>query len=274
MTKIISATDSTLKIATMEYKLSACTAQHIGGRAEQQDCLTFLKHPRHKGMALAVLADGMGGRTGGSIAAEQVITTTTQLFERLETNESPASMLAEAVTESHTVIKLLSISEEKEPHSTMVAMVLTPQFFHWVHVGDSRLYVFRHGVLKEMTSDHSFVTDAILSGRLTPEQAAVHPSRNMLTSALGSKATPRFSAGKLSSPQAGDVFLLASDGLWAHFKNSELCRVLTRMTAKKSAQLLLELARERGGEHGDNLSLVVIQLLSKDADQNSTIISY
>ncbi len=132
------------------------------------------------------------------------------------------------------------------------------------HVGDSRLYVFRHGVLKEMTSDHSFVTDAILSGKLTPDQAAVHPNRNMLTSALGSDTALRYSVGKLQSPQAGDTFLLASDGLWAYFKNSELCRILTRMTPKQSAQLLVELARERAGERGDNLSLIVIKLQSLD----------
>jgi PPM family protein phosphatase len=248
----------------MDYTLSACTAQHIGGREEQQDRLTLVQHPRHKGVALAVVADGMGGRTGGGIAAQQVITTTTQLFERLESSESPASMLAEAVAESHAVIKLLSISEEKEPHSTMVAMVITPKSFHWVHVGDSRLYVFRHGVLKEMTSDHSFVTDAILSGKLTPDQAAIHPKRNMLTSALGSDITPRYSVGKLSSPQAGDTFLLASDGLWAYFKNTELCRILTHMTPKQASQLLVELSRERGGERGDNLSLIVIKLQSSE----------
>lgn len=248
----------------MDYTLSACTAQHIGGREEQQDRLCLIQHPRHKGVALAVVADGMGGRTGGGIAAQQVITTTTQLFERMSSDESPVTLLAEAVAESHAVIKLLSLSEEKEPHSTMVAMVITPKTFHWVHVGDSRLYVFRHGVLKEMTSDHSFVTDAILSGKLTPDQAAVHPNRNMLTSALGSDTELRYSTGKLVSPQAGDTFLLASDGLWAYFNNTELCRILTRMTAKQSAQLLVELARERGGTRGDNLSLVVIKLLSPD----------
>ncbi len=248
----------------MDYTLSACTAQHIGGREEQQDRLCLIQHPRHKDVALAVVADGMGGRTGGGIAAQQVITTTTQLFERMEPDESPATLLVEAVAESHAVIKLLSLSEEKEPHSTMVAMVITPKTFHWVHVGDSRLYVFRHGVLKEMTSDHSFVTDAILSGKLTPDQAAVHPNRNMLTSALGSDTDLRYSVGKLVSPQAGDTFLLASDGLWAYFKNTELCRILTRMTAKQSAQLLVELARERGGTRADNLSLIVIKLLSPD----------
>jgi PPM family protein phosphatase len=249
----------------MQYTYSVCTAQHIGGREEQQDRLTFVQHKTLNGVALAVVADGMGGRTGGGIAAEQVVTTCTQLFEQLQGDESPADLLTEAVIESHTIIKLLSLSEEKEPHSTMVAMIMTPTLFHWVHVGDSRMYVFRHGVLKELTRDHSFVMDAILSGKLTPEQAAVHPSRNVLTSALGSMATPRYSSGKLNKPQAGDTFLLASDGVWGYFDNTELRRILTSMKPKPAAQLLMELARERGRENGDNLSLIVIKLMSLDA---------
>ncbi len=249
----------------MNYTLSACTAQHIGDRAEQQDRLVLLKHSRYKGVAMAVVADGMGGRTGGGIAAEQVVSTCTQLFENLISGESAADMLAQAVTESHSVIRLLSLSEEKEPHSTMVAMVMTPKTFHWVHVGDSRLYVFRHGVLKDVTKDHSYVMDAIMAGKLTTEQAATHPHRNLLTSALGSLDKPRYSVGTLSSPQAGDTFLLASDGLWAYFRNTELCRILTRMPPKPAAQLLVELARERAKGAGDNLSLVIVKLQSLES---------
>ncbi len=246
------------------YRLSACTAQHIGDRKEQQDRLALVKHERLKGVALAVVADGMGGRTGGGIAAEQVITTVTQLFERLQADESPEELLCDAVTETHSIIKLLSLSEEKEPHSTMVALLTTPETFHWVHVGDSRLYLFRHGVLKEVTSDHSFVIDAILAGKLTAEQAAVHPNRNMLTSALGMKSTPRYTVGELKSPQIGDTFLLCSDGLWGHFKTNELCHIISTMAPKAASQLLLELARERGHGQGDNISLIVLKVVPAD----------
>ena len=247
------------------YKLSACTAQHIGDRQEQQDRLSLIKHERLTGFALAVLADGMGGRTGGGIAAEQVLTTTQQLFDCFQIDESPVSLLTNAVTETHSIIKLLSLSEEKEPHSTMVALMTTPTKFYWVHVGDSRLYLFRHGVLKEVTSDHSFVVDAIAAGKLTPTQAAVHPNRNMLTSALGMNAPPRFTLGELEYPQIGDAFLICSDGLWAHFRTSELCNIIATMSPKAASKLLIELARERSKGRGDNISLVIVKLVPHDA---------
>jgi PPM family protein phosphatase len=250
------------------YKLSACTAQHIGDRQEQQDRLALIKHGHLAGFALAVLADGMGGRTGGGIAAEQVLTTTQQLFERFQADESLTDLLTSAVTETHSIIKLLSLSEEKEPHSTMVALVVTPDQCHWVHVGDSRLYLFRHGVLKEVTSDHSFVIDAITAGKLTPAQAAIHPNRNMLTSALGMSTQPRFTLGELKSPQIGDAFLICSDGLWAHFKTNELCNIIATMSPKAASQLLVELARERGHTHGDNISLIIVKLTANESASN------
>jgi PPM family protein phosphatase len=215
----------------------------------------------------------MGGRTGGGMAAEQVVSTCSQLFEQLISGESPADLLAAAVVECHSVIRLLSMSEDKDPHSTMVAMVMTPNTFHWVHVGDSRLYVFRHGFLKEVTKDHSYVMDAIMAGKLTPEQALTHPHRNLLTSALGSVDNVRYGVGKLNSPQAGDTFLLATDGLWAYFTNAELCRILTRMTPKAAAKLLVDLARDRAKGAGDNLSLIIVKLQSPDSTILTSMIS-
>ena len=254
------------------YRLAACTAQHIGDRQEQQDRLALMKHDRLSGVALAVVADGMGGRTGGGIAAEQVITTISQLFERFQADESPFDLLSNAVKETHAIIKLLSISEEKEPHSTMVALMTTPSKFFWVHVGDSRLYLFRNGMLKEVTSDHSFVIDAITAGKLTVEQAAVHPNRNMLTSALGMSSVPRYTIGDLTNPKIGDTFLLCSDGLWGHFKTEELCHIVSTMPPKTASQLLMELARERGRKHGDNISMVIVKVVPKDEGPTTVMI--
>jgi PPM family protein phosphatase len=259
-------------IPVIPYRLSACTAQHIGDRQEQQDRLTLVKHERLPGHVLAVVADGMGGRTGGGIAAQQVITTATQLFERYQPNESPSTLLSQAVTESHSVIKLLSLSEEKEPHSTMVAFMTTPGKFYWVHVGDSRLYMFRHGALKEVTIDHSFVSDAILSGKLTAAQAAVHPNRNMLTSALGMSSSPRFTLSELNAPQIGDTFLICSDGLWGYFKTEELGQIIAKYSLKDASKKLMEIVRERGNKQGDNISLILLKVIPAD-DPAGTIMS-
>lgn len=246
------------------FKISAVTAQHIGDRAEQQDRMLIHKHPRHAGYILAVVADGMGGRTGGGIAAEQVVKTTAQLFDNFQLNETVPDLLTQSAYESHALIKILSLSESKEPHSTMVALVITPNRIHWVHVGDSRLYRFRGGVVKTITVDHSFVLDAIALGKMTPEQAKVHPNRNMLTSALGMATEPKCTVGGDISPTPGDVYLLASDGLWGYFEAEEMAQILNTMSIKTAMSLMIELARERGAGRGDNISVIIVKIHSLD----------
>lgn len=243
------------------YRLSACTSQHIGDRKDQQDRITLVQSPHLQGYALAVVADGMGGKTGGGMAAEQAVNTAQQLFSNFGIGETIPDMLTQTVHEAHTVIKLLSISEEKEPHSTLVAMVITPEVFYWVHVGDSRLYHFRHGELIQKTIDHSFVEEAIRSGKMTEEQARTHRYRNMLVSALGMANDPKFDIGGLANPVPGDTFILATDGLWGYFEDYELGKIIDAMSAREASELLVELTRERAAGTGDNLSFIIIKLL-------------
>ena len=203
-----------------------------------QDRVAIIAHPTLKGYALAVLADGMGGRSGGAIAAQQVITTAQQLMVHFSIDDSPKEFLTQLVQESHAVIKLLSISDEKEPHSTLVALLITPTELHWVHVGDSRLYRFRHGALAEETSDHSFVNEALAQGLIRADQAETHPQRNMITSALGAIKKPKFDLAELKNPRAGDFFILSSDGLWAYIEPVEMADIVLGMNIKTAANLM------------------------------------
>lgn len=246
------------------YRLTACTSQHIGDRKDQQDRLALVQSPNFEGIALAVVADGMGGKTGGGMAAEQAVSTAVQLFNSFGAGERVEDLLAQMVHESHTVIRLLSLSEEKEPHSTFVAMVITPTVFFWGHVGDSRLYHFRHGVLQQRTTDHSFVEEAIRSGKMTEAQAKNHKFRNMLVSALGTPEQPKYDIGGTLEPQAGDAFILASDGLWGYFEDHELGKILDAMSAREASELLVDITRERAQGRGDNLSFVIVKLLAAD----------
>ena len=126
-----------------KYNIEAGTGQHIGDRSEQQDRVTLLVAPKAPGFMMAVIADGMGGKSGGSIAAEQVIRTSNQLFNEFGAKDDVVKLLEEIAKEAHIIIQLSGISSDKEPHSTLVILIITPNNRAvWAHVGDSRLYRF------------------------------------------------------------------------------------------------------------------------------------
>ena len=240
------------------FKVAAGTAQHLGDRAEQQDRVGIFTAPRMPGSALFVLADGMGGKTGGAMAAQQVMSTSKNLFEVFAPAvETPNHLLTDIAHESHTVIRLSALSEEKEPHSTMVALLLQPGRADWAWVGDSRLYLFRDGVLQTRTVDHSLVEQMVAQGKITPEQAIGHRLSNILVNVLGMEKPPRPAFGKVDKLVAGDCFLLCSDGLWAYFDEVELGAILHANGPRAASEMLIKLARERAEGHGDNCTLAI-----------------
>ena len=108
------------------FRLTAATGTHRGDRAYQQDQVAVIAHPRIAGCVMGIVADGMGGKSGGRKAADQVILTARQLFERYSPeDESPAELLSQITSEAHLMIKLTAISAEEEPHSTIASFVIT-----------------------------------------------------------------------------------------------------------------------------------------------------
>lgn len=246
----------------MPIAVDACAAQHQGDRKEQQDRVTILPHPRRKGVALAVVADGMGGHTGGALAAEQVIHTSRSNFEHFSpVDESARWLIENSMREAHTMIKASRFMNEKDPHSTAVMLLLQPERVTWGHCGDSRLYRFRGNKLLGRTVDHSFVEHLVAVGKITPEQALTHPNRNVLMTSLGGQDEPRFDFADTSDLKPGDSFMLCSDGIWAYFDETELAALLSGNSARTACEKIIDLARQRARGSGDNLSLAVIRLL-------------
>src|SRR5665647_416573 len=163
------------------YRLTAATGIHKGDREYQQDQVILLSHVRVSGCVLAVIADGMGGRSGGRKASNQVMMTARQLFERYapETDDAAAALM-QLVQEAHMVIKLTAISSEEEPHSTVVAFLINAGGdCHWAHSGDSRIYHYHDRQFIKRTLDHSYVQKPVSLGEITEEQASTHPKSNI-----------------------------------------------------------------------------------------------
>ncbi len=245
----------------MPIRIEAGTGQHIGDRSEQQDRLTIIPSKKEPGVILAVVADGMGGHTGGAMAAQQVISTAQQIFENFNTkDDDPRRLLTGVVNESHLIITLSSYTSEQEPHSTVVAMLLQKERADWAHVGDSRLYHFRGQPLVQRTTDHSYVEQLFREGKITADQLESHPNKNILIHCLGSTNAPLIDFGATDKLEPDDTFLLCSDGLWAYFSDIELGAILAACPPRTASEQLITLARDRGAGRGDNCSLAIIKL--------------
>lgn len=244
------------------YKLSASTGIHKGDRDYQQDQVALLTHPRAAGCMLGVVADGMGGRSGGRKASDQVMLTARQLFERYAPeDDDAAAMLRQLVEEAHMVIRLTAISAEQEPHSTLAAFLINPSGdCYWVHAGDSRIYHFHGEKLLHRTSDHSYVQALVNRGELTEEQAQYHPQSNILLGCLGSEDDPPCTPHFIPRLKAGDVLLACSDGVWHYFSPQELAAILKALTPRQATEFMIDKARARARGRGDNLSLIVVKL--------------
>ena len=247
-----------------QYKIEAGTGQHIGDRTEQQDRVALLAAPKAPGYMMAVLADGMGGKSGGALAAEQVIRSARQAFESFSPlTDQVEEMLHTIARDTHTIIKLSGLSAEKEPHSTMVVLVLTPEKEAiWAHVGDSRLYRFDGPNFIEHTIDHSYVEQLVADGKLTREQAKNHHLSNVLVNVLGSSTQePYVTVGRHRGLRAGDHFLLCSDGLWHYFSEPELGAALAMNSPRDASEMLIRKARERAaGSAADNCTFAIVKL--------------
>ena len=245
----------------MALIIETCAAQHIGDRQEQKDRVGVFAHPKAKGTLLAVLSDGMGGHTGGALAAEQVVHAARQSFEAWGPSaESVDQMLESGIRDAHDGIKLTRYTSEQDPHSTACLLALQPGRADWAHCGDSRIYHFRNGQRIARTEDHSYVMDLVRKGLITEAQAEQHPNKNILLSCLGDPEVPQIAVGRAAKLEDGDCFLMCSDGLWAYFPDAELGQILKEFAPRQAAEVLINAARARGRGRGDNCTLAIVRL--------------
>ena len=244
------------------YRITASTGIHKGDRDYQQDQVVLISHHRVAGCLLGIVADGMGGRSGGRKASDQVMMTAKQLFERYAPDTDDAQyMLKQIVEEAHMVIKLMAISSEMEPHSTLAAFLINPAGdCHWVHSGDSRIYHFHGNKLVRRTTDHSYVQTLVDKGELTEEEANIHPQSNILMGCLGTEEVPPIAQYSILQLQPEDILIACSDGVWHYFSPNEIGSAMSMLSPREATEFLIQKARTRARGGGDNLSLVIVKL--------------
>lgn len=246
------------------YRITASTGIHKGDRDYQQDQVNLISHQRVAGCLLGIVADGMGGRSGGRKASDQVMMTAQQLFERYSPDTDDAqALLTRLIEEAHLVIKLTAISAEQEPHSTLAAFLINPGGdCHWVHTGDSRIYHFYGSKLVHRTIDHSYVQSLVDKGEITEEEANIHPKSNILMGCLGTEDAPPIRHHFIQQLRPDDALIACSDGVWHYFSPNEIGSALSMLSAREATEFLIQKARSRARGGGDNLSLVIVKLES------------
>jgi serine/threonine protein phosphatase PrpC len=244
------------------FRFTASTGLHRGDRAYQQDQVELINHPRAAGTMMAVLADGMGGKSGGRKAADQVLLTARQIFERYSpSQDDPAELLRQLVVEAHLMIKLTAITSEEEPHSTVASYIIGAGLeCDIVHAGDSRVYHFRGAEMMKRTVDHSYVQRLVDEGKITEDQANTHPQSNLLTGCLGTQTEPPVTLWHINKLEYGDSVLACSDGLWHYFTPKELGAILHALPPREASEMLISKARQRARGGGDNLSLALARI--------------
>ena len=246
-------------------------ASDIGGRSEQQDCLEMLSLNGHDAH-LVVVADGMGGHRNGALAARTVIETARRRFNTGAASD-PRTFLQDLCLESHQEISKLGSDEPRSPGSTCVVLYLNGPEAYWAHVGDSRLYHFRNARLLNRTQDHSVAQLMVAQGRLTETDAATSTLQNQLYMRLGGNEPPEPDFGA-SEVEAGDMFMLCSDGFWSHVEPQEVVNRMEKTFAEDDiAGSLVDVARQRGGATGDNISLVLMRWNPDRARANTGLLA-
>jgi PPM family protein phosphatase len=247
-----------------ELQVSACIAQHLGDRSEQQDRVAVLRSALAERCALGLLADGLGGMTGGAMAAQQVLVTAQRLFDEFDPKlVSAAEFFAQLVREVHLLIKLSGYTSRLTPHSTLTAVLIQPDRADWCHVGDSRIYVYDGSTLIHRTVDHTYAQQLMKTRGWDKAKAMLHPKAQLLTNALGGETEPVPTLGALDHLHEGHSFVLCSDGLWGYFRSAEIGDIVDHLIPRDAAALLVDLARERAAGKGDNCSLVVLRLAER-----------
>ena len=210
----------------------------------------------------AVVCDGMGGHVGGATASRLAVEAIHGFLDG-QYYEDPREAIGEAIDAANKAIlhQAMIQPELQGMGSTCVLLLVRDSKVYIGHVGDSRVYLIRNRCIKQLTKDHSYVQMLVDMGQLTNEQAEHHPRKNEITNALGiANMKPATVLPDAILPEAGDCFLLCSDGLSGMISDREIERIVSRqseMGSQERVDYLVQRARDNGGL--DNITVEIVE---------------
>jgi len=247
-------------------------AQSVGQvRDHNEDALFTLTsdiqyNDKVRNFGFYVVADGMGGHLSGEVASQIAIQTLAgYVIQKIYSDtltrdidppsEELSSILADGLQEANQAVK----QNVPGGGTTLTALLLLGAEAHVVHVGDSRVYwIEPDGKSQGLTHDHSFVNQLVEMGQITPEQAAIHPQRNVLYQAVGQLEPLSPQVVIYPLPTSGNL-LLCSDGLWGVIHDEKIIEIVNSTAFPQDAcQKMVDAANQAGGP--DNITAVLIRM--------------
>lgn len=207
-------------------------------------------------LGLWAVADGVGGQTAGDVASALVV-------EKLgQASGGPAvadrrDAAKTAIQDANAALWRMACAKSKTIGSTVVALAIGHDGYCCLWAGDSRAYLLRDGVMRQITHDHSLVQKLVDSGDLAPEEAATHPNANLITRAVGSAPTVELDSVE-GDIRPGDHFILATDGLTRLLEPDELAEAQEADDLERLADHWVETVLARGAP--DNLTFVIVRV--------------
>ena len=220
----------------------------------------------YSGVNLFVVADGMGGHAGGDIASALATQLVAQVDDVYEDAELATGTLLEAMQRANEKLTetVKEFSYLQGMGTTMDSLLFTEGQANIVHIGDSRVYLLRDGIMDQITKDHTFVQTLVDSGRITEEEALYHPRRNVLMRVLGDASDePQFDRKQIAV-KPGDRFLLCSDGLCGFVPTALIEENMKVPDLEEAVELLIEEAKEYGAP--DNVTVILVELREADEE--------
>jgi protein phosphatase len=261
----VPATPATIdRPAFFAYGVNGAVRSDIGCCRQVNEDRGFLRVPKTERQdTILIVADGMGGHAAGEIASQLAIENISSVCA-----ENQSDVAQGLTTAFHQANRAIQQAAKDDPRrqgmgTTCTALVLREGLAYSAHVGDSRIYLVREGGIYLMSEDHSAVMEMVRRGLMTLATARHHEDKNVILRALGTQPKVEVSVWDKPFPvQAGDAFILCSDGLYDLVEDEEIKDAVLKLEVNQACEHLISLALERGGH--DNVTVGVLQVQARE----------
>ena len=244
-------------------QVDAAQISLLGNREENQDRVAVISKDN---ATLLIAIDGMGGHAGGAEAARLSVEVIAREFAAMDLPVfDPQGFMHQAIGRAHSALVALGnkISVEARPRATCALCLVQDGYAYWAHVGDSRIYHYRNGVVFERSRDHSHVEVLLQEGLISEAEVSTHPMRNFVECCLGGDTSlPAMTITRYKRLQPNDVLLVCSDGFWSGLGDAEMASLTDEGVIARQLEALGAKAVQATAPHSDNTSAAALRFIA------------